>query len=91
MNTSNAVSARILELCRQRNITVNLLSTRAAVRQSTVNDIVNGRTKNTGIVTIKKLCDGLDISLCDFLTQKCSVIWSRKSNNLLHKSYNETP
>ena len=66
MSTASAVSARILELCKQKGITVNPLSTRSAVRQSTVNDIVSGKTKNAGIVTIKKLCDGLDISLSDF-------------------------
>lgn len=66
MNTAKAVAMRILELCQQRNITVNLLSTQSAVRQSTVNDIVSGKTKNAGIVTIKKLCDGLEISLTDF-------------------------
>lgn len=66
MNTAQVVSERILELCNQRNITVNLLSTLSAVRQSTVNDIVSGKTKNAGIVTIKKLCDGLNISLTEF-------------------------
>jgi len=66
MTTSHAVAARVLELCKERNITINLLSTQSAVRQSTVNDIVSGKTKNAGIVTIKKLCDGLDISLTDF-------------------------
>ena len=66
MNTTQAVATRILDLCSKRKITVNLLSTHAAVRQSTVNDIVNGKTKNAGIVTIKKLCDGLDISLTEF-------------------------
>ena len=66
MNTATAVAMRILELCNDRGITVNLLSTQAAIRQSTVNDIVSGKTKNTGIVTIKKLCDGLDISLTEF-------------------------
>ena len=66
MGTAHAVAARILELCRERDITVNLLSTQSAVRQSTVNDIVSGKTKNTGIVAIKKLCDGFDISLTDF-------------------------
>ena len=53
MTTSEAIAKRILELCK-------------AVRQSTVNDIVNGRTNNAGILTIKKLCDGLDITLADF-------------------------
>lgn len=66
MNISEAVAERILELCRQNNITVNKLSTISAVTQSTVNDIVNHRAKNIGIVTIKKLCDGLDISITDF-------------------------
>lgn len=66
MNTPTAISQRILELCNERKITVNLLSTMSAVRQSTVNDIVSGKTKNAGIVTIKKLCDGLDISLTEF-------------------------
>ena len=66
MKTTEAVSARILELCTERDITVNKLSTLSAVTQSTVNDIVNLRSNNPGIVTIKKLCDGLDISVADF-------------------------
>ncbi len=66
MNISNAVSKRILELCKERNISVNKLSTISAVTQSTVNDIVNNKAKNIGIVTIKKLCDGLEITISDF-------------------------
>lgn len=66
MNISEAVSERILELCRENEITVNKLSTISGVTQSTVNDIVNRRSKNIGIVTIKKLCDGLNISITDF-------------------------
>lgn len=66
MNVSEAVAKRITELCKQNNITVNKLSTMSAVTQSTVNDIVNGKAKNIGIVTIKKLCDGLQISLIEF-------------------------
>lgn len=66
MNISEAVSARIIELCKQNNITVNKLSTISGVTQSTVNDIVNHKAKNIGIVTIKKLCDGLDMTISDF-------------------------
>lgn len=68
MTTSQAIAERILALCKDRDITVNKLSTESAVRQSTVNDIVNGTTKNAGIITIKKLCDGLDITLADFFS-----------------------
>ncbi|HEZ7987180.1 MAG TPA: helix-turn-helix transcriptional regulator [Ruminococcus sp.] len=66
MNISEAVSERILELCRENKITVNKLSNISGITQSTVNDIVNHKAKNIGIVTIKKLCDGLNISITDF-------------------------
>ena len=66
MNISLAVANRIIELCRERDITVNKLCTISAVTQSTVNDIVNGRAKNIGIVTIKKLCDGFGIGVDEF-------------------------
>lgn len=66
MNISQAVAFRILELCKERKITVNRLSTISAVTQSTVNDIVNNKSKNIGIATIRKLCDGLEISITDF-------------------------
>ncbi|MDE6780156.1 MAG: helix-turn-helix transcriptional regulator [Ruminococcus sp.] len=66
MNISDAVANRILELCSERNLTVNKISTLSGVTQSTVNDIVNHKAKNIGIVTIKKLCDGFGITITDF-------------------------
>lgn len=66
MKISEAVAGRIIELCNERNITVHKLCTLSAITQSTVNDIVNHRAKNIGIVTIKKICDGLDITIMDF-------------------------
>lgn len=65
-NTSSAVRSRILELCAQRHITVNRLATISGVTQSTVNNIVSGRNNSATVATIKKLCDGLDISLREF-------------------------
>ena len=66
MSISEAVAQRFIELCAQRGITVNKLATLSGVTQSTVNDIVNHKAKNIGIVTIKKLCDGLDMTITDF-------------------------
>lgn len=66
MDTREAVANRIVELCKERNITPNALSYRAAVPQSTIKSIINDESLNPGIVTIKKLCDGLEISLPDF-------------------------
>lgn len=61
-----AVVARLKELCAQRNLTQNGLAYASGVSQSTIKSIMCGESKNPGIVTLKKLCDGLDISIQDF-------------------------
>lgn len=66
MGVYNAVVKRIYELCDERSITPNALSYRAGISQSTIKSILNGESKNPGIVTIKKICDGLEISLIEF-------------------------
>ena len=66
MDTSTAVRQRILALCAQQGITINRLATRSGVTQSTVNNIISGRNHSATVATIKKLCDGLDITLRDF-------------------------
>lgn len=68
MNIGEAVKARIIELCSERNLTVNKLSTISGVTQSTVNNIVGGRNNSTTVATVKKLCDGLGITITDFFT-----------------------
>lgn len=68
MNTQQAVARRILQLCRNRQITPNGLSNLAAVSQSTIKSILNGESRNPGIVTIKKLCDGFNITLGEFFS-----------------------
>ena len=66
MSISKAVAVRLRLLCRERGITVNRLATLSAVTQSTVNDLMRGVTKNVGIVTLKKLIDGLDMTITEF-------------------------
>lgn len=68
MNTQEAIAGRILQLCRERGITPNGLSYIAAVPQATIKSILNGESKNPGTVTIKKLCDGLEITLGQFFS-----------------------
>ena len=68
MNTREAISARILELCEERNITPNGLSNISAVPQATIKSILNGESSNPGCITIKKLCDGLNITLGSFFS-----------------------
>ena len=66
MDTREAVAIRIRELCKAHGITPNGLSNLSGVPQATVKSILNGESRNPGIVTIKKLCDGFDITLEEF-------------------------
>lgn len=68
MDTSAAISNRIRQLCKERGITPNGLSNISAVPQATVKSILNGESQNPGTVTIKKLCDGLEITLGEFFS-----------------------
>ncbi len=68
MNTKQAVANRILELCQERNIAVNALAASAGVPSSTVYSMLNEKSQNPGVVSIKKLCDGLDITLGEFFS-----------------------
>ena len=66
VNIGIAVKLRILELCTENEITVNKLATVSGITQSTLNNIVSGRNNSTTVSTVKKLCDGLEISIEDF-------------------------
>ena len=66
MGVYDVVVKRIRDLCNEQDITPNALSYKSGISQSTIKRILNGESKNPGIVTIKKLCDGLNISLVEF-------------------------
>ena len=66
MKLISAVSCRILELCNEREITVNKLSTICGITQSTLEGIVNKKFINPKTLTIVRICRGLDIQLKDF-------------------------
>lgn len=70
MNIGEAVKERIIELCRERDISINKLCNMSGVTQSTVNNIVSGRNNSATISTIKKLCDGLGITIQKFFCFK---------------------
>ena len=65
-NDGEAVNERIVELCQERDISINKLCNMNGVTQSTVNNIVSGRNNSATISTIKKLCDGLGITIQEF-------------------------
>ena len=68
MTVKDAVVNRFLELCREERIKPNELANRSGVTPSTVYSMLDGSRRDLSIITIKKLCDGLEISLGDFFS-----------------------
>ena len=68
MNTVSAVRDRILQLCEERNMSINKLATLSALPPSSVKNILYGKSPNPKLLTIKLLCDGLGITLGEFFS-----------------------
>lgn len=66
MNSKEAVAERIVQLYKERNIAINALANISGVAPSTIYSMLNTKSQNPGVVSIKKLCDGLEITLRDF-------------------------
>lgn len=84
MDTREAIANRIRQLCKERGITPNAISNISAVPQATVKSILNGESKNPGAVTLKKLCDGFEITLGEFFS-------TPEFDELEQKYNNQTP
>ena len=70
MNTYETVKNRVLFLCEEKGITINKLATKSGISPSTIKNILYGKSNNPGIVTLKMLCDGLEITLGEFFSTK---------------------
>ena len=66
MELQEAVKIRILNLCNERNITINKLATLSGISQSTVSSLIDGSSQNPKLLTILRLCLGLNMDLKDF-------------------------
>ncbi|MEE0874809.1 MAG: helix-turn-helix transcriptional regulator [Ruminococcus sp.] len=66
MTTKEAVAQRIIDLCAERNIAVNALANISGVAPSTIYSMLNTKSQNPGVVSIKKICDGLEITVRQF-------------------------
>lgn len=70
MNTYSDIRNRILSLLEEHDMSIHALAINSGVAPSTIKNILYGKSKNPGVVTIKLLCDGLGISLFDFFDTK---------------------
>ena len=68
MKIREAISKKITKICNERNISVNKLANISCLTQSTVEHLVNGDSKNPKLLTIIRICDGLDMTLHEFFS-----------------------
>ena len=68
MSVKDAVAARFLALCEEKGIRINELAYRSGVAPSTAYSMMDPVRRDISITTIKKFCDGLDISLGEFFS-----------------------
>jgi len=66
MDTYTVVKNRVLQLLGEKRMSIHKLAIESAVASSSIKNILYGKSKNPGIVTIKMLCDGFGISLIEF-------------------------
>lgn len=68
MSVKDAVAARFERLCAERGMTVNTLANVSGVTPSTVYSMLDKNRREVSVSTVKKLCDGLDITLGEFFS-----------------------
>ena len=66
MNTYQVVKNRLLVLLEEKKMSIHKLALESAVPPSSIKNILYGKSKNPGIVTLKMLCDGFGITLTEF-------------------------
>lgn len=66
MDTYSTVKNRLLLLCEEKGMSIHKLAVESGVAPSTIKNILYGKSKNPGIVTLKMLCDGFGISIVEF-------------------------
>lgn len=70
MKIKQAVAQRIINLCKERGIAINALGNISGVNPSTIYSMLNSKSQNPGVVSIQKICDGLEISIREFFNDE---------------------
>ena len=78
MKVNEAVSKKLLNICKEKNISINKLANICCLTQSTVQNIIECNSKNPKLLTIVRICDGLNISLKDFFDDDLFVNLDRE-------------
>ncbi len=70
MTIREAMAKKILKICKEKNITINKLASISLLTQSTIQNIIDGNSKNPKLLTVVRICDGLGITLEEFFSDE---------------------
>ncbi len=70
MSVKDAVAQRIQNICKTRGFKTNELANISGITASTVYSLLDPRRRDVSIITIKKICDGLEMPLCEFFASE---------------------
>ena len=70
MKISEAISKKLLKICSEKNISVNKLANMCCLTQSTVQNLIEANSKNPKLLTIVRICDGLEMKIKDFFDDR---------------------
>lgn len=68
MNVKDAVAQRFREVCRERGLSTNELANLSGVTPSTAYSMLDSKRRDISVITVKKFCDGLEMSLGEFFS-----------------------
>lgn len=68
MSVKDTTAKRFINLCKERGITVNELASISGVTPSTAYSMLSERRRDISLLTVKKFCDGLEITLGEFFS-----------------------
>jgi len=66
MTIKPAIVKRLLQICDTQKMPANDLAVRSGITPSTVYSLLQDNRKDMSVITLKKLCDGLEMSLVEF-------------------------
>ena len=65
MKINEAISKKLLKICKEKDLSVNKLAKLSGLTQSTVQSIVNCESSNPKLLTLVRICDGVNISMSE--------------------------
>ena len=86
MEIKEAIKVRIIELCNEKSITIYELGKLSGIRATTIYSIIDGKSNNPSIVSITKICEGLNISIREFFDNNLFLLffWIKKNKFMLY-------